>query len=153
MEADFMMCGDFYCVNRAYPELSFFLGGGGAQTIMCMHAHQGPILHKTFTGEKNCVILARVFFNGNIILTQVFRLYLSFSPVRVLCNGPQECEARRPNTRALEALRGFDALLYYLSLICKVFWYKMGFKNTVNQKLGGWGMGLLNLLNLPLWMI
>ena len=45
------------------------------------------LLHKTFTGGKTQVILK---VNGKFMLTGVFRFYQSFfSPVKVLCNGPQ----------------------------------------------------------------
>ena len=51
------------------------------------------LLHKTFTGEKNSGYFNRSFSPivksvVKIMLTRVFRFYPSFSPVKVLCNGP-----------------------------------------------------------------
>ena len=53
------------------------------------------LLHKTFTGENLgyfnqsffCMIKSMV----KIMLTWVFRFYLSFSPLKVSCSGPQVC--------------------------------------------------------------
>ena len=75
------------------------MGAGGAK-VVCAHAHYERetwgLLHKTFTGEKTRVILARVFSYGKVN-----------GPVKVLCNRPLmtlSAGVQGARLRALEAL-------------------------------------------------
>ena len=66
----------------------FNLRMGGYNKLYDPGAYCIKLLPEKNSGYFNRSFLSYGKVNGKIMLTRVFRFYLSFSPVKVLCNGP-----------------------------------------------------------------